>query len=128
MAIPFRRRGMTRAVTSVRWSMLGSFAVASVLGIATPWATAWLAAQPPRAFQAVTDAMLQNPPPADWLMWRRTLNSWGYSPLQDITPNNVRSLRMVWTRALGPGLQEGTPLVHDGVMYFPNQIDLVAAP
>ena len=75
----------------------------------------------------VTDAMLANPPSADWLSWRRTLNSWGYSPLQDITANNVRSLRMVWTRALGPGLQEGTPLVHDGVMYFPNPLDVVEA-
>src|SRR5436190_8423177 len=60
-------------------------------------------------------------------MWRRTLNSWGYSPLQEISANNVRSLRMVWTRALAPGLQEGTPLVHDGVMYFPNPLDLVEA-
>ena len=35
-------------------------------------------------FVPVTDAMLQNPAPADWLMWRRTLNSWGYSPLDQI--------------------------------------------
>ena len=28
----------------------------------------------------VTDAELQNPGPDDWLMWRRTLDSWGYSP------------------------------------------------
>ena len=34
---------------------------------------------------------------------------------------------MVWTRALGPGIQEGTPLVYDGVMYFPNPSDLVQA-
>ena len=27
---------------------------------------------------------------------------------------------MVWPRPLGPGIQEGTPLVHDGVMYLPN--------
>ena len=30
----------------------------------------------------VTDAMLANPDPADSLMWRRTLNNWGYSPLK----------------------------------------------
>ena len=30
-------------------------------------------------FVPVTDAMLQDPDPADWLMWRRTLDSWGYS-------------------------------------------------
>jgi alcohol dehydrogenase (cytochrome c) len=101
------------------------FAVA--LAAATPWATIWLAAQQTRPFQAVTDAALRNPAPADWLMWRRTLNSWGYSPLQEITPNNVRNMRMVWTRALGAGIQEGTPLVHDGVMYFPNPLDVVEA-
>ena len=32
----------------------------------------------------VTDAMLANPDPADWPMWRRTLNNWGYSPLDQI--------------------------------------------
>ncbi len=30
-------------------------------------------------FVPVTDAMLQDPAPEDWLMWRRTLDSWGYS-------------------------------------------------
>ena len=85
-----------------------------------------VAAQQP-AFVPVTDAMIQNPDPGDWLMWRRTLNNWGYSPLTQITPNNVRSLRMVWTRALAPGIQEGTPLVYRGVMYFPNPMDIVEA-
>jgi PQQ-dependent dehydrogenase (methanol/ethanol family) len=75
----------------------------------------------------VTDQMLQKPDPADWLMWRRTLDSWGYSPLNQITKNNVGKLRMVWTRGLGPGVQEGTPLVHNGVMYFPNPSDLIHA-
>jgi PQQ-dependent dehydrogenase (methanol/ethanol family) len=78
-------------------------------------------------FAPVTDAMLQNPDPADWLMWRRTLDSWGHSPLEEIDTRNVASLRLVWTRPLGPGMQEGTPLVYDGVMYFPNPSDLVQA-
>jgi alcohol dehydrogenase (cytochrome c) len=87
-----------------------------------------LAAQKPTAtVTPVTDAMLQNPPPADWLMWRRTLNSWGYSPLDQINRNNVGDLRMVWSRGLAPGIQEGTPLVHDGVMFMPNPLDVVQA-
>ena len=86
-----------------------------------------IAQQPSGPFVPVTDAMLQNPDPADWLMWRRTLDSWGYSPLDQITAGNVDTLRLVWARALGPGLQEGTPLVHDGVMYFPNPLDLIQA-
>ena len=78
-------------------------------------------------FIPVTDAMLQDPEPADWLMWRRTLDSWGYSPLNQITRENVAGLRMVWTRALGPGTQEGTPLAYDGVLYMPNPSDVIQA-
>ena len=59
-------------------------------------------AQSSDAFVPVTDAMLQNPAPGDWLMWRRTLDSWGYSPLDQIDSDNVDDLQMVWTRALGP--------------------------
>ena len=78
-------------------------------------------------FVPVTDAMLQDPDPADWLMWRRTLDGWGYSPLEQIDRDNVGELRMVWTRALAPGLQQGTPLVHDGVLYMPNPRDVIQA-
>ena len=83
--------------------------------------------QAPAPAKPVTSPMLQNPDPADWLMWRRTLNSWGYSPLNQITRANVGRLRMVWTRGMGPGIQEGTPLVHDGVMYMPNPSDYIQA-
>jgi alcohol dehydrogenase (cytochrome c) len=86
-----------------------------------------VAQKPSAAFVPVTDAMLQNPDPADWLMWRRTLNSWGYSPLNQIDRSNVSRLKMIWTRGMGPGIQEGTPLVHDGVMYLPNPSDLLQA-
>jgi len=84
-------------------------------------------AQPVAKVKAVTDQMLTKPDPADWLMWRRTLDSWGYSPLNQITKQNVGKLRMVWTRGLGPGVQEGTPLVHDGVLFFPNPNDTIQA-
>src|SRR5215470_12516972 len=79
--------------------------------------------QPVSTFVPVTDEMLQNPDPADWLMWRRTLNSWGYSPLNQITRANVASLRQVWTKSMGSGIQEATPLVYRGVMYLPNPAD-----
>ena len=76
----------------------------------------------------VTDAMLQNPAPDDWLMWRRTLNGWGYSPLEQVTRENVADLRLVWSRALATGAsQQGTPLVYDGVMYMPNPRDVIQA-
>ena len=79
------------------------------------------------SFVPVTDAMLQDPDPADWLMWRRTLDGWGYSPLDAITRENVADLRMVWSRALQPGTQEGTPLAYDGVLYMPNPRDVIQA-
>ena len=82
----------------------------------------------PSGVTPVTDAMLQDPDPDDWLMWRRTLDSWGYSPLDQIDRENVGDLRMVWTRALTAGsLQQGTPLVHDGVLYMPNPRDVIQA-
>ena len=75
----------------------------------------------------VTDAVLQNPDPADWLMWRRTLDSWGYSPLDQVTRETVGDLRMVWSRGLSEGSQQGTPLVYDGVMFMPNPRDVIQA-
>jgi PQQ-dependent dehydrogenase (methanol/ethanol family) len=81
-----------------------------------------------RKFVPVTDAMLEKPNPADWMMWRRTLDSWGYSPLDQINRNNVSQLRMVWTRGMADGRsQESTPLVYDGVMYLPNSGDYIQA-
>ena len=83
--------------------------------------------RPSKPFPPVTDQMIQNPAPGDWLMWRRTLNSWGYSPLNQVNRTNVKNLTLAWSRGLAPGLQEGTPLVYDGTMYFPNPLDVVQA-
>ena len=72
------------------------------------------------AFIPITDAMLHDPDPDDWINWRRTLDGWGYSPLYQITTDNVHRLQLVWGWSIGPGLSQPTPLVHDGVMYIPN--------
>jgi alcohol dehydrogenase (cytochrome c) len=81
-----------------------------------------------KPFVPITDEMLWKPNPADWLMWRRTLDSWGYSPLDEINRNNVPRLKMVWTRGIGTGrTQEATPLVYNGTMYIPNPGDLIMA-
>ena len=101
--------------------------VATALVMLLPRSLPTHAQAPPAAFVPVTDQMLQNPAPADWLMWRRTLNSWGYSPLNQITRTNVRQLTLAWTRSMSVGLQEGTPLVYRGVMYLPNPSDVIQA-
>ncbi len=79
-------------------------------------------------FVPVTDAMLQNPDPADWLMWRRTLDSWGYSPLNQVDRQNVGDLKQAWSREMVEGgSQQGTPLVYDGTLYMPNPNDVIQA-
>ena len=100
---------------------------AAVAGIAALGMMAQALAQSTAPFVPVTDAMIQNPDPKDWLSWRRTLDSWGYSPLDEIDRSNVDQLRLVWVRPLDPGHQEGTPLVHDGTMYFPGPSDSITA-
>lgn len=80
-------------------------------------------------FVPVTDEMLVNAAddPNNWLMWRRTYNHWGYSPLDQINRDNVASLQLVWARAMEPGLQETTPLVYNGIMYLVHSPDVVEA-
>lgn len=71
-------------------------------------------------FEPVTDAMLQNPDPAEWINWRRTLDGWGYSPLNQINRQNVNQIQLAWSWALNSGSSQPTPLVYKGVMYIPN--------
>jgi PQQ-dependent dehydrogenase (methanol/ethanol family) len=69
------------------------------------------------AFVPVTDAMLANPDPSDWLQLSRTYDEHRFSPLNQINKNNVAQLRMAWSRGLPAGVQESTPIVYRGVMY-----------
>ena len=78
-------------------------------------------------FMPVTDAVLQNPDPADWLSWRRTLDGWGYSPLDQIDRSNAGQLRLAWSWGLEPGVSQTTPVVHDGIMYIANPGNVVQA-
>jgi alcohol dehydrogenase (cytochrome c) len=75
----------------------------------------------------VTDGALTNPSPNDWLSWRRTLDDLGFSPLTDVTKDNVAQLQLVWSLALPPGPNAATPLVHDGVIYVHSFGDHIQA-
>ena len=66
----------------------------------------------------VTDAMLRDPDPADWLMYSRTYDAHRYSPLDEIDRDNVGSLQRAWSKPLPAGQLEIIPLVHRGVMYL----------
>jgi alcohol dehydrogenase (cytochrome c) len=76
----------------------------------------------------VTDAMLRNPDPGDWLMVRRNYQAWSYSPLNQITAANVKDLRLQWVWAMGEGgSNEPTPIVHNGIIYLANTGNIVQA-
>ena len=115
------------AIEGRGWSLLAKRierAVAAVVVVLLGCATAGAQA---RNLAPVTDAMLQDPDPADWLNWRRTLDGWGYSPLDQIDRENVQQLQLVWGWQLGPGLSQAAPLVHDGVMFIPSPRNIVQA-
>jgi alcohol dehydrogenase (cytochrome c) len=79
-------------------------------------------------YQDVTDDMLVHPSDNDWLMGRRTYQGWSYSPLKQITPDNVNQLQLQWSWAMNPGgAVEVTPIVHNGVMFLSNTSNTVQA-
>ena len=78
-------------------------------------------------FTPVTDHMLRQPPAADWLSWRRTLDAHGHSPLHQITRENVHELKLAWVVAMREGSNQATPLVHDGVMFLTNPGNIIQA-
>src|SRR4029453_214201 len=72
-----------------------------------------------RSYNPVTDQRLANPEPGNWLMYRRTYDGQGYSPLDQINTNNVQDLVPVWT--FSTGVNEGhqaPPIVNDGIMFI----------
>ena len=75
----------------------------------------------------VTDEMLREPDPEDWISFRNGYDLWGYSSLEQIDADNVGELRLVWSRAMQHGYQEVEPIVYDGVMFLANVEDIVQA-
>jgi alcohol dehydrogenase (cytochrome c) len=69
------------------------------------------------ALGPVTEAMLASPPEGDWLMWRRTPDAQGFSPLRQVNRNNVQRLRKAWSVTLDPSANEIAPLAHEGVLF-----------
>jgi alcohol dehydrogenase (cytochrome c) len=76
----------------------------------------------------VTDEMLRNPDPGDWLMIRRNYQAWSFSPLDKITTTNVANLRLEWVWAMNDGgANEPTPIVHNGIVFLSNTSNTVQA-
>jgi alcohol dehydrogenase (cytochrome c) len=80
------------------------------------------------SYSTVTQQRLENPEPGNWLLYRRTYDGHGYSPLHQITADNVRDLAPVWT--FSTGVTEGheaPPMVNNGVMFVTTPYDQVLA-
>src|SRR4029453_13986079 len=76
----------------------------------------------------ITDEMLRNQDPADWLMARRNYQGWSHSPLPQITRDNVKDLKLEWVWSMQDGgANEPTPLVHNGTMFLTNTANVIQA-
>jgi alcohol dehydrogenase (cytochrome c) len=76
----------------------------------------------------VTDAMLRAPEAGDWLMIRRDYHASNYSPLNQITTDNVRDLRLQWVWAMNEGgANQPAPIVHNGTIYLNNPGNVMQA-
>jgi alcohol dehydrogenase (cytochrome c) len=89
-------------------------------------AAATLSAQQPVTSDRILNAAKE---PQNWLTYSGNYNGQRYSPLDQITPANVRNLNLEWVfqvRSLGAADKfEATPIVADGVMYTvspPNDV------
>ena len=69
-------------------------------------------------YTPVTAERLRKPEDGNWLLFRRTYDGWGYSPLAQITPANVGRLELVWSVATGQiEGHQAPPIVNNGVMF-----------
>ncbi len=109
--------------------MRASTRAAFVLWTATVLFPLAVRAQGPLAsYEPVTEERLASPEPGSWLFYRRTRDGWGYSPLDQITTENVAGLEPVWTFSTGvTGGHEAPPIVNDGVMFVTAPRNLVYA-
>src|SRR5712692_4631550 len=73
----------------------------------------------PTPYPTVTDERLEHPDTGDWLMYRRTYDGSGFSPLRQITASNIGKLSLAWS--LNTDLieaHETTPIVNHGRMFI----------
>lgn len=78
-------------------------------------------------FSPVTNEMLTNPSPNDWLMLRGNYQAWSYSELEQINSNNVGDLKLEWMWNMHEGDGEPSPLIYDGIIYLINTSNIIQA-
>src|SRR5260370_5457600 len=79
-------------------------------------------------YPIVTDARLEQPDAGDWLMYRRTYDGSGFSPLKQITSSNVSHLTLAWSMSTDLlGAHETTAIVNHGRMFITTPTNNVMA-
>ena len=108
----------------MRNKVLGTTAMAAALLAATG---------PARAdngdkYSPVTQERLEKPEPGNWLMVRGNYEGWGYSPLDQITAENVKELVPAWTLSTGVAeAHQSPPIVNNGIMFVTTPQNKVMA-
>jgi len=73
----------------------------------------------PATYPTVTDDRLEHSDAGDWLMYRRTYDGSGFSPLKQIRPSNIRDLTLAWSMSTDLlGAHETTAIVNRGRMFI----------
>ena len=80
------------------------------------------------SYLPVTDARLRGPEPESWLMYRRTYDGWGFSPLDQVDSSNVADLTPVWGFRIDPddGRVQAPPIVNGETMFVTTAEQVVA--
>ncbi|HEY7301450.1 MAG TPA: methanol/ethanol family PQQ-dependent dehydrogenase [Xanthobacteraceae bacterium] len=115
------------AETRLMQGMCAAALSVAILGAATAQQTVGPASNNPvqgpvpdilQKYAPVTTERLRNPEEGNWLLFRRTYDGWGYSPLSQITAANVANLQLVWSVATGQVEgHQAPPIVNNGVMF-----------
>jgi quinohemoprotein ethanol dehydrogenase len=114
------RRPLFRAATLI--------ALAGLAGCTRQPPAAPAAAAPAARAAALDSERLARAEPEQWFTPGRDANGTYFSPLRDITPDNVRRLGFAWDYKLGTSRgQEATPLIIDGVLYASSNFGRVYA-
>jgi alcohol dehydrogenase (cytochrome c) len=76
----------------------------------------------------LTDQLLRSPAPGDWPMIRRDYSATSFSPLSEVTANNVNQLQLAWIWPMRDGgSNQPAPLVYRGTIYVNNTDGVVQA-
>jgi len=95
-----------------------AFRIAFVAGLLCGAAWGSATAGELSSYSNVTQQRLENPEVGNWLLYRRTYDGHGFSPLTQINTENVKNLTPIWTYSTGvvEG-HEAPPMVNNGVMF-----------